>query len=306
MNAADQVRAARERGLAVPRDELVTFVVTGKDRVSWLNGLVTCDVARASAERASYGLAVGRNGRILVDLTIVVDDGAAAGARLIVAVPRSGSHELRTHLDHYIVMEDVELAEGAFRVWSVHGPRAREALASARKAGAIGGELDATGLGGAFVLSPLDHAKAVEDALASDALLGDDVGWEALRLERGVPRFGVDFDDKTYPQEASLERAAVSFDKGCYLGQEVVFMLEKRGHVKRKLVPIVVDAVEAPGAGAQVADESGAPTGEVTSAAASPTLGKAVGLAMVKRAHAAPGQTVIVQGARGQVVERPA
>ena len=76
-------------------------------------------------------------------------------------------------------------------------------------------------------------------------VVGDAEGWEALRLERGVPRFGPDFDDKTYPQEASLEKAAVSFDKGCYLGQEVVCMLEMRGHVKRKLVSIVLDGTQA-------------------------------------------------------------
>jgi folate-binding protein YgfZ len=121
-----------------------------------------------------------------------------------------------------------------------------------------------------------------------------------------VPRFGVDFDDKTYPQEASLEKAAVSFEKGCYLGQEVVFMLEKRGHVKRRLVSLVVEAAEVPPAGAPVTDEAGAPVGEVTSATRSPTLGTVVALAMLKRVHATPGQSVVVQGARGKVVERPA
>ncbi len=94
----------------------------------------------------------------------------------------------------------------------------------------------------------------------------------------------------------------MSFEKGCYLGQEVVFMLEKRGHVKRRLVPLVVEAAEAPAAGAPVTDGSGAPAGEVTSATVSPTLGKAVALAMMKRLLAVPGQGVVVQGMPGQVV----
>lgn len=306
MNPAERIRAARERALAVPHDELVIFVVTGKDRVSWLNGLVTCDLSKASPERATYGLAAGRNGRILTDLTILVDEGTAGAPRLLVAAPREGGHALRAHLDHYVVMEDVEIADAPFRAWAIHGPRAGELLTAAREAGAIAGELDATGLGGAFVLAPAEHDKAIEEALALHALIGDAAGWESLRLERGVPRFGVDFDDKMYPQEASLEKAAVSFEKGCYLGQEVVFMLEKRGHVKRRLVPIVIDAGEAPPAGAPITDESGAPAGEVTSATASPTLGKAVALAMLKRALATPGQSLRVQGARAQVVERPA
>ncbi len=102
-------------------------------------------------------------------------------------------------------------------------------------------------------------------------------GWEALRLERAVPSFGVDFDEKTYPQEAALEKVAVSFDKGCYLGQEVVCMLELRGHVKRKLAALVLDAEGSglpPSRGAPVNDGQGGTVGEVTSAAMSPTLGQ--------------------------------
>jgi folate-binding protein YgfZ len=304
MKVAEQVAVARQRALAVPRDDMVTLVASGKDRVSWLNGLVTCDLTKAAPGHASYGLAVARNGRILTDLTVVTDE---AEATLLVTVPRSASEELRTHLDHYIVMEEVELTAGGYRAWAIHGPGAGDVLAVARGGGATGGELDVTGLGGAFLLVPSEKAKAVETALAEHASLGDESGWEALRLERGVPRFGVDFDDKTYPQEASVEKAAVSFEKGCYLGQEVVFMLEKRGHVKRRLVSLVLDpSAPAPGTGAPVTDEAGAPIGEVTSAAQSPTLGTAVALAMLKRVHAVAGQGVVVGGARGKVVERPA
>jgi folate-binding protein YgfZ len=302
MKVAEQVAVARQRALAVPRDDVVTLVVTGNDRVSWLNGLVTCDLTKAAPGEASYGLAVGRNGRILADLTIVTDEAQSA---LLVAVLGSVSEALRAHLDHYIVMEEVELATGTYRAWAVHGPGAGDALAAAREAGAIGGELDTTGLGGAFLLVPSENAKPVEAALAEHAAWGDESGWEALRLERGVPRFGVDFDDKTYPQEASVEKVAVSFEKGCYLGQEVVFMLEKRGHVKRRLASVVVDG-PLPPSGTPVTDEAGAPIGEVTSAATSPTLGTGVALAMLKRVHAVAGQGVVVAGARGKVVERPA
>lgn len=83
-------------------------------------------------------------------------------------------------------------------------------------------------------------------------------------------------------------------------------MLEMRGHVKRKLVPVVLESTEAPPPGAEVKDEAGAPVGEVTSSALSPTLGKAVALAMVKRAQSQPGQALAIAGARGEVVERPA
>ena len=300
-----QVRAAREAALAVRRPDLAVLVVSGKDRVSWLNGLLTADLAKRAPDAAVYGLFVARSGKVMVDATAVVDDGAE---RVLLVVPAALAESLRAHLDHYLVMEDAEMAPGttAFEAWEVHGPRAGEALAAARAAGGAGGTADRTGLGGAVVLAPVDKAEDVARALATVATLGDDAGWEALRIERAVPRFGVDFDDATYPQEARLEKAAVSFDKGCYLGQEVVCMLEMRGHVKRKLAAVVLDASEPPARGAEVKDEAGASVGAVTSAAASPTLGKAVALVMVKRAQAEPGRPLLLGGVRGEVVELPA
>lgn len=83
-------------------------------------------------------------------------------------------------------------------------------------------------------------------------------------------------------------------------------MLELRGHVKRKLVALVIDAESVPSRGAPVLDEAGGPAGEVTSALASPTLGKPVALAMIKRALTEPGSRLVVEGAHARVVERPA
>jgi len=305
MREKEQVAAAHDGVLALQPGDLATLVVTGKDRVTWLNGLLTCDLVKRAPGAAVYGLAVARNGKVLTDVTVVFDD---EGERALVAVPAAVVDALRTHMDHYLVMEDAEMAPGtdAFVAWALHGPRSGEALEAARRAGALGGLLDRTGLGGAFVFAPKERASEVAAALAEVATVGDAAGWDALRLERAVPRFGVDFDAQTYPQEAGLEKTAVSFDKGCYLGQEVVCMLQMRGHVKRKLAAVVLDGAEAPRAGAAVTDEAGAAVGEVTSAAPSPTLGKTVALAMIKRAQAEPGKGVLVGGARGEVVERPA
>jgi len=303
-----QVKAARSSVLAVPMRDLATLVVTGKDRISWLNGLMTCDLMKRPEGEAWYGLVVVRNGRVLTDAVVVVDD-----ARALVVLPGEHVEGVRAHLNHYLVMEDavVEPRADAFVVWTVHGPRSGDVLAAARGAGGAGGVVDRTGLGGAVVLAPESCQTAVRDALqravaAAGGSFGDDAGWEALRLERGVARFGVDFDEKSYPQEASLENVAVSFDKGCYLGQEVVCMLQMRGHVKRKLAAIVIESDAPPDRGTAVTDEAGASVGEITSAAASPTLGKAVALAMIKRALAKQGQHVVVGGARAEVVDRPA
>ena len=310
MDSKIQDEAGRRAVLAVAHGDLATLVVTGRDRVSWLNALLTCDLVKRPASHAAYGLAVARNGRVLSDATVVVDD---AAERVLVAIPRAVAAALRAHLDHYLVMEDAEMAADTdgFEAWALHGPRSEDVLGAARAAGAAGGSVDRTGLGGAFVLAPRDRASRVRDAIersvaAAAGTVGDDAGWEALRLERAVPRFGVDFDDTTYPQEASLEKTAVSFDKGCYLGQEVVCMLEMRGHVKRRLVPLVFDGLQPVARGAAVTDEAGSPVGEVTSAAPSPMIGKAVALAMLKRAYAEVGKDVVVAGVRAKVVELPA
>ena len=124
--------------------------------------------------------------------------------------------------------------------------------------------------------------------------------WEALSLEEAIPRFGADFGPQTYPQEAGLERTAVSFNKGCYLGQEVICMLEMRGHVKRRLVQLaVVGATPEPGAA--IVDGDGAHLGTVTRVGA-PAAGETLALGMVKRAFSEPGTEVRIGGGTAKVL----
>ena len=197
-------------------------------------------------------------------------------------------------------------------MWLAHCPRAGELVAAARGAKALAAEHDFTGLGGALILAEAGAEAQVEQALGAPlasigGAWGDDGGWEALRLERAVPRFGKDFDGTTYPQEALLERRAVSFDKGCYLGQEVVCMLELRGRVKRKLAPLVLanDGASPPEKGAPVFDADGNKLGEITSSAWSPALGAPVAFAMLKASSLKVDLPVKVEAREGRVVERP-
>jgi folate-binding protein YgfZ len=313
-NATNELQAAAQSSvLAVPSDDRATLVITGRDRASWLNGLLTSDLARIGASgsgEASYGLFVARNGRILADALVFFDE-----TRALVSVPRETVATLRTHLDHYLVMEDAEIGQDAesFATWMLHGPASGEALAAVRAAvgpAAVGAPIDRTGFGGAILFVDREHEAEVRAAIervvaAQGGAVAEDGAWEWLRIERGVPRFGSDFDDKVYPQEAGLEKAAVSFNKGCYLGQEVVCMLELRGHVKRKLAGLAIDASQAPERGTPVTDEAGAAVGEITSAAMSPVSGKPVAFAMLKRANVAPGSRLVVAGAGARVVEVP-
>jgi tRNA-modifying protein YgfZ len=304
-----QVEAARRAALGVDEPELVAMVVTGRDRVTWLNGLLTCDLPAAKPGDAVYGLAVAQKGRILSDLIVILEP-----ERAVVLVRKVAAASLAETFDRHLMMEDAELVTefDRFRVALLHGPASAVVLERARSAGASGGLLDLTGLGGAVIFWEKARDSTVRDAMAQalvevGGVFGDQDGWGALRLERAVPSFGVDFDTTTYPQEAGLETRAVSFSKGCYLGQEVVCMLQMRGHVKRKLVALVWDDGTPPAPSTHVLDEAGATdVGHVTSAGWSPTLGKPVALAMVKFSLATPGQVLKVEGRTARVVETPA
>ena len=303
VEVARALERAAASALVIPAPELGTLVVTGGDRQTWLNGLITCDLAPLQTGDVAYGLCVAQKGRIEADAVVAIEE-----SRMLLAIPRAALSEVRASLERHVIMEDVEIADGAYEVEAVHGPRAGEVLAAARVAGAHGGLLDRTGLGGAVLFLPAQSLAAAREArdaaLASVAgMLGDDRAWEALRLERGVPQFGADFDASTYPQEAGLEKRAISFSKGCYLGQEVVFMLEKRGQVRRKLVTLRVESELPPPRGADVLDASGEKVGTVTSAAIVPSAGgrTPIAMAMVKRASAEEGVELSVAGAKAKV-----
>ncbi|MCU0685748.1 MAG: folate-binding protein YgfZ [Polyangiaceae bacterium] len=289
---------------------LGSLVITGADRVSWLNGLSTCDLTPLKAPgQGAYGLATSKVGRILSDLVVV-----SAPDRLYVALPRQREVPLAEAFEHYLVMEDAEVTGAGERLaWLLlHGAGAASLAADlAGRAGALAwAPVDMSGHGGAaFVFEAGALDGAIEALRAAGVEPGDEASWNELRLQWGVPRFGVDFDEKSYPQEAGLEKRAVSFQKGCYLGQEVVCRLEMRGHVHRKLVSLVLEGGELPERGAPVnVAPGGEAVGTVTSAARGEGSGPARALAMVKYAHAEKGEGLSVGGVPVRVVrsESPA
>jgi folate-binding protein YgfZ len=296
-SAHDAGRASRDSVLVVPATDRSAILVTGKDRLTWLNGLVTCELAKRERGQGAYGLLVEKKGRIQTDLFVVpsADEGEAT---LALAVPASLRESILQTLDHYLIMEDAELSASDLVFFVAHGPRASELRSLAPYAGTV----DLLGAGGLVLGAPAADAAALEGHLRRTvATLGgafaDDATWDAVRIEAGLPRFGAEVDATLYPQEAALEKLAVSFSKGCYLGQEVVYMLQERGHVKRKLVPLDLDldldagagagaSVALPAIGTAVTTPAGETVGEIKSAAMGPSSGKPVAIAMVKWAHA--------------------
>jgi len=147
------------------------------------------------------------------------------------------------------------------------------------------------------------------NALASRvrALGGVPAGMEALnsvRLEAGVAWFGHDYDDKQIPHEAGLEHSHISYEKGCYTGQEIVERVRSRGHVNRRLTELQFMAADAPTIGTKLLHE-GNDAGTITSTAFSPKIGNPIGLGYVRREHAAIGTRLDAAGIPTQVIEPP-
>jgi folate-binding protein YgfZ len=181
-----------------------------------------------------------------------------------------------------------------------HGPQVVAAVNEARALDAEAAMVDWTGRGDAAVLVA---AEGDAGALVAALLAGapsraqvTDADWEALRVAWGLPAFGVDYDDQTLPQEASLEKATVSFTKGCYLGQETVFMVEKRGHPKKKLVRLAVEGSDALAPGTEIALPEGGAVGAITSATPAPAGGW-LAIGSVKYKHAV-AETAVLAGGR--------
>lgn len=273
------------------RPDLAVLGVTGDDARSWLSGQLTNAIHDMQPGEGVYALATNIKGRIMADVW-VLDRGDSMAA----AVPRAALETVLASFEQYLLMEDAEVERESLAIVSVQGPKADEVVEAAGDAAIF--TCDELGSGGRFVLVEPDAQDAVLAALVRRAAqLGggqvDEEGFELARLRASVPRFGRDFDVKAYPQEAGLKQRAVSFSKGCYLGQEVVCMLENRGRLSRRLMALQHEAGPTPAAGTELFSEEGRSVGRITSAVADPEAPGGVRLlGYVKRPCFEPGVTL--------------
>jgi folate-binding protein YgfZ len=267
-------------------DELLVEV-RGDDARTWLNGQITNDLKRLTPDQPVYGLVLTGKGRILSELLAIEHPEHG----LLVAVPRAAWPALREQLEHFIIMEDVTLA-----------PREDLALVTIQGSlAAAPGLLPHARIGAGFdLVVPASEAAARLHALG--ARLIDEPERERRRVAAGRPRFPIDFGEHTYPHEAGLEKSAVSFQKGCYHGQEVVCMLESRGQISRRLVRLSGPAGLS--AGGQLTGEDGQAVGTITSAIDEGD--RSVALGIVKRALATPGARLRAGDAAVEVLGPPA
>lgn len=295
----DQVTALRVGAGLCALESLGALGVRGRDRTKWLNGMITNDVRVLPPGRSVYAAAVGLKGKIITDLYV-----DAREDEMALVMPLDRIAEVTEHFDRYVVMEDVFVSPRDVKVFSLQGPLATERAASLPHRFAA----DRLGRGGVDLVIPADDEAAFEALRAfvakGDAVVVSPEAWEVARIEAGVGAFAIDFDGNHFVQEAGITARAVSFQKGCYLGQEVVCRLEMRGQVQRLLSGLVLDG-PAPAAGDAVLVD-GKEVGRVTSARASVSLpGSSVAIAMVKHAAAERGATVTVNGVAGVLTARP-
>jgi hypothetical protein len=300
---ADQAAALDKSAGVRVRDDLVLARVTGEDRRSWLNGQITNDVRELKPGDAVYALAVNVRGKVLADLWVV-----DRGDHLAVLLPASAAAAVQASFEQQIIMEDVDVAtDPSSRVVSVQGARAGEAIEAAGAGRYEAYRADELGHGGRLVVvSERDLADVLGRLIAGAERVGggsvDEEAFELARVRAGRPRFGRDFWDQHYPQEAGLKELAVSFNKGCYLGQEVVCTLENRGRLTRQLVRLRSIDDAAPAAGSELRDGEGGNPGQLTSVVTDPDLGRSLALGYAKRSQTAVGTELHAGAARLEVL----
>jgi folate-binding protein YgfZ len=291
--------------------------VSGADRATWLQGLLTNDVAALAPDAGCYAAYLTPQGRLVTDMVVL-----ALQEAIVLDVPPGIGPDLAARLDQMIFAEDVALADES-PAWGrvgVHGPDAAPLVR--RVLGGADGGVDAWPEHAHAPLAEVEGHLVRTNVCGVPGLellvpAGDVAGWRArlldagavpvtaedgaaARIEAGRPEFPVDLDDRTIPLEAGLERRAISFTKGCYVGQEVIVRVLHRGQgrVARRLVRLDVQGSAALPAATPVARD-GRHLGLVTSSAISPRTGHTVALAYVHRDAAEPGTAVEVVCADG-------
>ncbi len=302
-NSNDEYWTVRNAAGFADISHLGLLTITGKDRIPFLNGLLTNDISKLTERGGIHSVLLNTKARVLADLYLY-----EGGDHMLADTGESTAAKVKDILDRFIITEVVQLHDsGDDQVHiTVQGPKSTRALKEI-----IGLDVqdlkplqhrtlgpsriiarDRTGQTGYDIILPLDESEAVWQAfLLKGGELGvRPVGLKALdilRLEAGQPKYGVDVDENTIVLEAGY-KDAISFTKGCYMGQEVVARVTHIGRVNKQLVKIEVGAKDVPASRSKLSSDD-RDAGFLTSAAFSPGLGKVVGLAYVNRDFAKEG-----------------
>jgi folate-binding protein YgfZ len=298
--------------------------LTGGDRVRWLNGMVTNNIRDLASGRGVYAFLLNPQGRILGDMVVY-----NLGEKLVVETDRSQVDKILVTFDHYIIMDDVEVADisGEATALGLAGQKSRAVLNAAGievpelqplqmitpqckcdcgcvECTVVRGE-DAGHESYEIWLAPRDVCKTWQALLAAGATAAGSEALEMARIVAGVPLYGVDIRERDLPQETEQVRA-LNFNKGCYVGQEIVERIRSRGNVHRKFTGFLLEGAAAIAAAAKIiSDEK--EVGEVTSVATVPTPSgdRTVALGYIRREVGVPGREVTIGAAKATVVQLP-
>jgi tRNA-modifying protein YgfZ len=341
MDEAEAYDTVRKTSGLRDRSEEGRLLVTGPDRATWLQGLLTNDIVALGPGDGCYAAYLTPQGRMISDLRVLALRSAsgaepdrsegpesttrlAGGDSMLLDVPAAQKATVLERLSAFIIMEDVAIEDvtDAIVRLAVHGPES-PALVGAVVDVAAGPDLSSLaehanltarfrdhpivvagsrdlGVAGFDLYGPtsakVDLANALIERGASP--IGT-AAWHTLRIEAGRPLFGIDMTPETIPLEAGIEDRAISFTKGCYVGQEIIIRVLHRGggRVARKLVGLSAATSDGQLDARMPIVANGRPIGHVTSAARSPRLGRSIALGYVHRDFAEPGTPVTIGSA---------
>jgi folate-binding protein YgfZ len=306
MSLVDPYTAMTQGAALVDRSESGKLALTGPEAKPFLNGQVTNDIEALTPGTGCYAALLTHKGKMLADLRVL-----DTSEELLLLCERPALQALFDAIRRFKVGFDCELHKRTLErgLLSLIGPRSEELAGEvpadehANRAGSIAGArvlLVRTDAGVDVVCDSADTAAVREALLTAGAVEIEAATAEVLRVEHGRPRYGIDLDDSVIPQEAGLNERAVSFTKGCYVGQETVARLHYRGKPNRHLRGLRLHDGVAPGTPLQLGDRE---VGRLTSVALSPRFGP-VGLALVRR-EAQPGDVLDAGGVAAEVVDLP-
>jgi len=260
--------------------------LTGAERQSWLQGMVTNDVEKLRPGESCYAGHLTAQGKLVAQMTVL-----AGTDELWLLVEKVSASKLAAAFDKLIIMEDVQVLDASedWEILGLTGPNAESILKAAEPARVIHGEL-----GYDLILPRASSQQVIQSLVSAGAAVIDFETWNVLRTEAGLPVYGLDLDETTTLPE--LGGRGISYDKGCYIGQEVVARIKYIGHVNRRFVGFVCDTMPKVGV---VVQRQGKDVGSITTAVFSPSLGKSIALGFVSRTAAEPGTEV-------QLMDEPA
>ena len=307
-------QAATDSAALAEKDWFGIVKLTGGDRVPWLQGMVTNDVEKLAPGSGCYAAHLTPQGKIVAHMHILADADA-----LWLSLERAAIPNLLSAFDKLLIMEDVQVLDVSndYSVLAVLGPKAPAVIESwaSEPLNLTGRYAHRTFEDSRIVISDLGYevwvprgkADKVLRFIAQNGATAIDHGtWDVLRTEMGIPVYGMDIDETTTMPE--LGEAGINYEKGCYIGQEVVAKVKYIGHVNRRFTGLTFSGTEVPQLKSPI-QKGGREVGYVTTALFSPGLNKPIALGFVSRAAYAPGTEVeVVSGEKSMaasIVELP-